>query len=62
MRHQVKMKLLAETKGALRYVELDPDGSPRTTSEAECIIGTLYLRKLMMGTDKPDEITVTVEA
>jgi hypothetical protein len=48
-------KLEKETKGALRYIELDANGAP--TIE---LMGTLYVRKSAFPT-KPAMIVVTVE-
>jgi hypothetical protein len=48
------LKLAAETKGALKYSEVDADGA-----ETVELMGTLYLRKSALA-GKPASITVTV--
>jgi hypothetical protein len=50
-----------ETKGALRYQEVDDKGQPVETVWAK--IGTLYIRKTAFerGTEPPNRLTVTVE-
>jgi hypothetical protein len=51
-----------ETKGALRYQEVDEQGAPIEQVWAK--IGTLYIRKTAFerGTEPPKRIAVTVEA
>jgi hypothetical protein len=50
-----------ETKGALRYQEVDDKDQPVETVWAK--IGTLYIRKtgFERGTEPPNRLTVTVE-
>ena len=51
-----------ETKGALRYQEVDDKGQPIEVVAAK--IGTLYIRKTAFeaGGDVPKRLKVTVEA
>ena len=53
---KAKFKLEKETKGALRYTEVDANGEP--TIE---LMGTIYLRKSAFPGQKPETLTVTVE-
>lgn len=50
-----------ETKGAVRYQEVDDKGQPETVYHK---IGTVYLRKTAFdkGVSAPRQITVTIEA
>jgi hypothetical protein len=50
----VQFRLAAETKGALKYEEIDAEGNPTTE-----VIGTLYLRKAAFA-GKPANVTVNV--
>jgi hypothetical protein len=58
---EAKFKLKQETKGALRYEEVDEKGIP--VQQAWVKIGTIYLRKsaLERGAAYPQELRVTVE-
>ncbi len=47
-----------ETKGAIRYQELDADGIVETKERAK--MGTLYLRKVHLPTPYPQSLIVTV--
>jgi len=59
---QVRFKLEKETKGALRYQEVDEKGEGIEAPGAK--IGILYIRKSAFerGTAWPQELRVTVEA
>lgn len=61
MQITAKFVLDRETKGAVRYQEVNDKGEPETVFHS---IGTLYLRKTAFGRGNglPREITVTVEA
>lgn len=49
-----------ETKGAIRYAEIDEDGIVKDFDAV--VIGTLYIRKKALGADVvPQALTVTVE-
>lgn len=50
-----------ETKGAIRFQEIDPaTGTPRTKDEEGMVIGTLYFRKTGLA-GSPSRVTITVE-
>lgn len=49
-----------ETKGAVRYQEIDDKGAPLEVTAAK--IGTLYVRKTAFRADAPKRIKVTVAA
>lgn len=59
---EVKMKLERETKGALRYYEVDPNENPVEIQDG-AYLGTMYIRKVAFrGRDSfPQKIKVTVE-
>lgn len=61
-----KFILMNETKGALRYSEVLPNGQLASYPNSPgAIIGTLYIRKSAFGSapaaNYPKSITVTVE-
>jgi hypothetical protein len=58
---EVRFKLEKETKGALRYQEVDEKGE--VIEQAWAKIGTLYMRKSAFerGTAFPQALRVTVE-
>lgn len=56
MNHTLHFTVEKETKGAVRYKEVNADGSD--TFDAK--IGTLYIRKSAMGGKLIDKVTVTV--
>ena len=57
----VNFVLERETKGAVRYQEVDDQGWPVELALAK--VGTLYIRKTAFdrGTKPPNRLTVTVE-
>jgi hypothetical protein len=55
-----KFILERETKGAVRYQEIDEKDKPLDVAAAK--IGTLYIRKATFSADAPKRIKVTVEA
>jgi hypothetical protein len=59
---EIPFKLEKETKGALRYQEVDEKGEP--IEQAWAKIGTLYIRKSAFerGSAWPKELRVTVDA
>ena len=61
MKLEVAFKLEKETKGALRYAEVDEKGEP--IEQAWAKIGSLYLRKSAFerGAEFPKTLRVTVE-
>jgi hypothetical protein len=58
---QIPFVLERETKGALRYTEVDDAGKPIEMAWAK--IGTLYIRKTAFerGATPPQRLAVTVE-
>jgi hypothetical protein len=58
---QVRFKLEKETKGALRYQEVDEKGD--VIEQAWAKIGTLYMRKSAFerGTAWPQKLRVTID-
>jgi len=60
--HKMIFKLERETKGALRYQEVELDGKPVPVDSPadERLVGTLYVRKAKL-TGAPAALTVTVE-
>jgi hypothetical protein len=56
----VKMVLEKETKGALRYMEVDENGA--AVEQVWAKLGTSYIRKTAFerGTARPKAITITV--
>jgi hypothetical protein len=59
MTKQLLFTLEKETKGALRYNEVDKDG--KAIEHPDFAIGTLYLRKSAFPAPFPQAIAVTVE-
>lgn len=59
---QVFMKLERETKGALRYYEVDPNENPVEIQDG-AFLGTMYIRKITFRERDswPQKIKVTVE-
>ena len=60
MKASVQMIFERETKGAVRYQEVDASGQP--VEQTAALVGTLYIRKFRFAGDIPSKITVTVEA
>jgi hypothetical protein len=56
----VKFKLEKTTPGAVRYQEVDDSGNKLTTRSAKCVIGSLYIRKLALEGNVPQEMTVDI--
>lgn len=57
---QIRFKLEKETKGAVRYFEVDEHGN---AAEAWAKVGTLYVRKTAFERGNiPRELSVTIEA
>jgi len=59
MKLKKQFVLERETKGAVRYAELGSDG--KVASLEEFAIGTLYLRKKVIGSAIPNRLSVTIE-
>jgi len=64
MKHVLTFKLERETKGALRYQEVEQNGRPVAVDSPadDRIIGTLYIRKAALNGQFPPNLTVTLEA
>lgn len=62
MHHTISLVLERETKGAVRYQELDANGDPRRSGDEESVVGTLYIRKKAIHGAIPTGIRVTIEA
>jgi len=58
MERTVTFKMEKETKGAVKYAELDDNGN--VVDYADALSGTLYLRKSALQGAVPSEIKVTV--
>lgn len=59
MNKTLTFALVKETKGAVRYYEVDADGNPVQMADAH--VGTLYLRKSSLPAGRiPRAITVTI--
>lgn len=61
-----RLRLVAVTKGALRYQEIDQNGNELTMRDSECIVGTQYLRQgrmrsMMQEGEWPQMIEITVK-
>lgn len=50
-----------ETKGAVRYQELDPKTLTPHTDMRSGVVGTIYLRKDKIGTPIPRALTLKIE-
>jgi hypothetical protein len=53
------MDLERETKGAVRFYEVNSNGRVATLEES--LLGTIYLRKSALGGEVPASIEVTVK-
>ena len=53
---QVRFKFERETKGAVRYHEVDANGKEFKGDEDGALIGALYLRKAKLGGTVPAQI------
>jgi hypothetical protein len=61
MKKQAICKLLNETPGAFRYIEVNAKGEAIKGDEEGALVGDLYLRKAALEGDMPDRITVFIE-
>lgn len=52
-------KLRNETKGAVRYEQIDANGKPFTI-EMGALVGTLYLRKAALDVDAPKRLKIDI--
>lgn len=55
----IEFAIERETKGAVRYNEVDDDGNPISFDEG-AVIGTIYLRKSQLGGTVPEKLSVTI--
>lgn len=58
MKKTIKMVLERETKGAVRYMEVDASGNQLELQDST--IGTLYIRKTALGVSIPNPIFITI--
>lgn len=56
---EVKMKFERETKGAVRFQEVDSNGN--AVEVVDGVIGTLYVRKTALGGKVPTTLTLTIQ-
>jgi len=61
-----KFKFVRDTKGAVLYQEVNGNGAELKTSDPECTVGSLYIRKLALqkhfGSDIPQTVTAELVA
>lgn len=55
---KVSFVLEKETKGALRYAEIDASG--KIKEYPNVVMGTIYLRKDALGEKKPSNLTIRI--
>lgn len=55
---KVSFALEKETKGALRYAEIDTNG--KVKEYPNVVMGTIYLRKDALGGKKPNNLTIRI--
>lgn len=60
MKAELVFKLDSETKGAVKYTEVDGDGSVREIKDS--VVGMLYVRKTALNGLKPPYLRVTLQA
>lgn len=58
---QVTFNFERETKGAIRFQEVDEEGHAKTTNNGG-LVGTLYLRKAGLPNGIPKRLVVNIEA
>lgn len=56
----VAFQLERETKGAVRYEEINDKGDAIEMSDPSCVIGTLYIRKSVLNGEPPAKLLVTI--
>ncbi len=60
----VNFKLFGDTKGAVRYQEVDDAGNPKTNDATGALVASLYLRKAALeklGKDKPKALSIRID-
>ena len=60
-KHVLNYVLEKETKGAVRYMQVDSGGQPIKGDDNGALAETIYFRKKALG-DAPQKLKVTVEA
>ena len=60
-RVKVKFVIERETKGAVRYMEVDEKGEARDNMHPLAVVGTLYVRKAALDGQIPSTLQVTIE-
>lgn len=55
----LSFELEKETKGAVRYSEVDENG--HKIEMENVVVGTIYIRKSSLGDQRPAVLTVTVQ-
>lgn len=58
---QLFFKFKNDTKGALRYDEVDEKGNVRAGDADGAFVGTLYLRKAALKGKVPKELTIDLD-
>lgn len=61
MKLTTKLVLDRETKGAVRYQEMNAQGGSISTDADGALIGTLYLRKAKLGSTIPKSLSVVID-
>lgn len=60
MQHTLNFRIERETKGAVRYYEVDENGN--ALDQTQYVVGSLYIRKTALKGAVPQELTVTIIA
>ena len=58
---EISLVLAQETKGALKFQEISPDGTLLSPYHPEATVGALYIRKIALTRPFPNRIRVTIE-
>ena len=61
MKKQVVVRFVNETEGALRYREINDAGLPIHGDREGALVGDIYIRKMAITGEPPEQITVTLE-
>jgi hypothetical protein len=61
MTKQMVARFLDETEGAFRYREVNDSGAHIHGDREGSFIGDIYLRKMALAGNRPEQITVTIE-
>ena len=60
MEYKLHFLFERETKGAVRYQEVDEHGKPATESFEGHVVGALYIRKTAIKQDPPKHLIITI--